>query len=298
MSIVQRINSASDNSSVSLNTSPTLAKIELTGKCTLSCRFCNNVNMRKYNQRQKLLSTEDFELVLENLKSITSIKEVGLFYMGESGLHPLLKEFYKKLKEARYFTFLTTNGTYIKYILEAIPYIDSLKVSWNYKDLADFIEKTGVSAQVYFSIQKNIDTLYKECHKYNRTLAISTILDSEEKMYDGILKQLKFDEHYFIPLQNQNGIEENGAPGVVGESINPVKPIPCWSLFKGVYVDVDLNVRTCCYGHDKIHIIGNLREEKLSNLISDEKLIRYKKSHLSNKIPSICTLCLNTKENK
>ena len=298
MSIVQRINSASDNSSVSLNTSPTLAKIELTGKCTLSCRFCNNANMRKYNQRQGLLSSKDFNLILENLKSIPSIKEIGLFYMGESGLHPQLSEFYKRLKECGYFTFLTTNGTYIKYVLEAIPYIDSLKVSWNYKDLADFIEKTGVSAQVYFSIQKNIDTLYKECHKHNRTLAISTILDSEEKMYDGILKQLKFDEHYFIPLQNQNGIEENGAPGVVGESINPVKPIPCWSLFKGVYVDVDLNVRTCCYGHDKIHIIGNLREEKLSNLISDEKLIRYKKSHLSNKIPSICTLCLNTKEDK
>lgn len=298
MSIVKRINDASDNSSVSLNTSPSLAKIELTGKCTLSCTFCNSANMRKRSERQRLLSIEDFDIILDNLKSISSIREVGLFYMGESGLHPHLALFYKKLKEAGYFTFLTTNGTYIKYILEAVPYIDSLKISWNYKNIEDFMNKTGAPASLYFSIQKNINILYRRCHELDKTLALSTVLDSDEKDYSEILKELVFDEHYFIPLQNQNGIEKNGAPGVIGESLNPVKPIPCWSLFKGIYVDVDLNVRTCCYGHDKIHIIGNLRDEKLSNLISDDKLIKYKKAHLDNKIPIICISCLNMKENE
>jgi hypothetical protein len=58
--------------------------------------------------------------------------------MGESGLHPKLYNFYKKIYN-NYYTFLTTNGTIISNILPAIKYINSLKVSWNYSDEDDFI---------------------------------------------------------------------------------------------------------------------------------------------------------------
>lgn len=293
MSIKDRIDNVSRNDNLSIETRPVMAKVELTGKCTLNCSFCANSSMREKNMRQKFLNEDDFELILKELKSVPSIKEIGLFYMGESGLHPKLVEFAEKAKAAGYFVFLTTNGTVIKNILKAIPNIDSLKVSWNYKDENDFLRKTGSTSVEYNIIVDNIAKLYDECHRCGKTLAISTVLDTSPEDYEEILKKLSYDEHYYIPLQNQGGTNKYGATGVIGQSENTVNPVPCWSLFKGIYIDVDLNARVCCYGHDKQHVIGNLKDNSLGNLINDEELIKWKKQHLENRIPEICSKCLN-----
>ena len=80
--------------------------------------------------------------------------------MGEASLCFYLKDFYKKLKEAGYFTYLTTNGTLYRSIMDTIPYIDSLKVSWNYKDKIDFQNKTGAWSEEYEYIKNNIKKFY------------------------------------------------------------------------------------------------------------------------------------------
>lgn len=287
-SIVDRIINISDNSNVTVDDTPIIVKIELTGNCTLGCSFCFNQIMRKNKLRQKFMTDEDFNLCLLYIDKIPTIKEVGLFYMGESTLHPKLVEYYKRLKELGYFTFLTTNGTHIGELLKAIPYIDSLKVSFNYKDDQDFSIKTGLPRRFYYDIADNISTLKEECHKNNKKLYGSTVLDSEEEVYldNPVIK--RFDEHYFIPLQNQGGLLKRGANGVLGEYKHQVKAIPCWSLFKGLYIDVDLNVRTCCYGHTVNHILFNLKDSKW-NL---KKLQDIRIEQLSGKIPDICKECL------
>lgn len=99
-----------------------------------------------------MMTESDFECVLRFLKTVPSMKEVGLFYIGESGLHPNLSFFYRRLKEEGYFTYLTTNGTAASNVLRAIPYIDSLKVSWNYADVQDFALKTHADASMYSKI--------------------------------------------------------------------------------------------------------------------------------------------------
>lgn len=293
MSTVQeRVQSISNNKDLNLNTPYTTAKIELTGICTLKCNFCYNKIMKDKHIRQKNMNLSDLCFVIDKLKEIPTLKEVGLFYMGESGLNYNIISGYRLLKSAGYFTYLTTNATNIKYIKLAIPYIDSLKVSWNYKNDQDFITKTNTDVSMYSKIIENIETLYKICHQNNKELTISTVLDSDEKEYNEVLKSLKFDHHYFIPLQTQGGTNINGYDGVIGESKKPSNPIPCWSLFKGIYIDVDLNVRTCCYGHQDKHIIGNLKNSSLLDLINSKKVIDMKKKHLNNEIPIECLKCL------
>ena len=293
MSIKDRINSISKNDNLDMNTKPVMAKIELTGCCTLNCSFCAHKKMKEMNIRQKMLTEEKFNIILNEIKLIKTIKEIGLFYMGESGLNPLLPLFAQKAQENGFFTFLTTNGTVLENVLKSIPYIDSLKISWNYKDEIDFINKTLMPKEYYYTIISNIDKIYNECHKFNKTLAISTVLDTKQDDYKNVLKLLKYDEHYFIPLQNQGGNNDKGATGVLGQYDNMVSPIPCWSLFKGVYIDVDLNVRICCYGHTNEHIIGNLLDHNLGNLLSDDKITYCKQAHLDKKIPDVCRKCLN-----
>lgn len=243
--------------------------------------------MKENCQRQRFLSTEEFQLAYDYVKGFPQMKEIGLFYMGESGLHPYLAWFYQKVKQDGFFTFLTTNGTCLQTIIEAIPYIDSLKVSWNYRDARDFCKKTGSPAGYYQRIQQNIQAFYETCHAYGRNLAISTILDDEKDAYDQALSEIPHDEHYWIPLQSQGGTQSQGLDGVVGESSLPSSPIPCWSLFKGIYVDSELNVRTCCYGHKPEHILGNLKtDKKIRNKDS------FKSQHLHHEIPAICRDCL------
>lgn len=291
--IQQRVEQISDNTNLALTTPITMAKIELTGCCSLNCWFCNHKNMQQHNVRQCFISDADFNLILNFLSTMPTIKEVGLFYMGESGLHPKLADYYRMLKEKKYFTFLTTNATQISYIMQAIPYIDSLKVSWNYKNKQDFIthflqtQNLAMGEYIYNNIIHNIKVLYDTCHKINKELTISTVLDTTPNDYKAALSQLSYDEHYWIPLQNQGGTNKIGADGVIGESEHKRNALPCWSLFKGLYIDCNLNIRTCCYGHNREHIIGSLYADN-GNKIRQQ----LKQEQLDHKIPNICVECL------
>ena len=294
MSVKERVNAISVNDNITLNTPCTTAKIELSGICTLDCEFCYNKTMARNNERQQVMPELDFDIVVNALEQIGTIKEVGLFYMGESALHPMLSKFYKILKDRGFFTYLTTNGTLLRNVIAAIPYIDSLKVSWNYKDQEDFMQKTNSAWGSYGYIIKNIGILNKEFQKYGKVLTVSTILDSNKDDYANALSQLEYGDHYWLPLQSQGGTYDTGLAGVVGEYENKVSPIPCWSLFKGFYVDVDLNIRCCCYGHSKDHILGNLRNNSVINILNSKKIIDIKKNHLENKIPEVCKKCINS----
>lgn len=288
--VKERVDTIADNSNLSVNTSPTTCKLELTGMCTLNCKFCNHDYMKKCNDRQHFLTDDDFELALSYIQSLETIKEIGLFYMGESAMHPHIATYYQRIKSLDYFTFLTTNGTLINNIIPAIPYIDSLKVSFNYVDEADFVKKTRREASLYNTVLKNISVLATECHKYRKELTVSTVLDTQREYYHdaiSLLKSIGADQHYFIPLQNQGGTQDDGADGVVGQADNMVKPLPCWSLFKGLYIDCDLNVRTCCYGHSKEHILGDIHN--LQTIKSKKNVMSMQLKH---QIPDICKNCL------
>lgn len=291
MGVKERVDLISDNHNLNVNMKPTTVKIELTGVCTLNCGFCFNQIMKKEGLRQSMMSDEMFDKILKSMKKIGSIKEVGLFYMGESGLHPKMPEYYKKLKEEGYFTYLTTNGTILDVILDCIPYVDSLKISWNYKDLPDFIDKTNRTPSLYDKIKSNIEVIYTRCKELDKPLAISTVLDGKKEDYEEVLSELYYDEHYWLPLQTQGGLIE-GTDGVVGEYDNQSTPIPCWSLFKGLYFDVDGNVRCCCYGHKNYHILGNILEDDILDIIKSDKLLDMRRKHLDGLIPEECRECL------
>ena len=115
--ITKRVNAISDNHNLSVNTPMTTARIELTGFCPFNCRFCYNQVMVKNKERQKSMTKEDFQIALDAVDAIGTIKEVGLFYMGESGIHPNLAEYYKQVKDKGYFTYLRQ-----MHLLFVIPY--------------------------------------------------------------------------------------------------------------------------------------------------------------------------------
>ena len=82
-----------------METEVTSAKLESTGMCRLNCKFCYNSTMMKNDERQRFITEEDFNLMIDALDKLGSIKEVGMFYMGESLYPPNLAHFYKVLKD-------------------------------------------------------------------------------------------------------------------------------------------------------------------------------------------------------
>ena len=295
MTVQDRVQLISDNTNLSLDTKITTAKIEITGVCTFKCHFCYQNTMIAKNERQSFMTDTEFNQVLEYLKLYPDLKEIGLFYMGESGLHPNLAQYYKQLKKLGYFTYLTTNGTCLESIKKAIPYINSLKVSFNYllDGSNDIHEITGTNYIPITKIIDNINIFAKECKKYNTEFALSTVIDeskynkeSHSKTMDYLFPNIF---HYYIPLQTQGGYNNKGLGGVVGETESKVNQMPCWSLFKGLYIDADLNIRTCCYGHTDKHILGNIKDMKVVN---KKELLQ---QHLSNQIPDICKECIKNK---
>jgi MoaA/NifB/PqqE/SkfB family radical SAM enzyme len=182
--VEKRVNEISRmDETITENTLPVAAKIEICGKCTLDCKFCFNHIMKTIGERQKIMDFHDFLVVLNFLKTIPTMREVGLFYMGESSLNPDMPRYYKLLKESGYFTFLTTNGTILRTVVDSIPYIDSLKVSWNYKDVKDFKRKTGHNERTYNTIIENIKAFRDVCLSTGKKLAVSTVLDGSKDEY-------------------------------------------------------------------------------------------------------------------
>ena len=298
--IVERIRHVSDNTNFSLDTKVITAKLELTGICPMQCSFCYNKIMKEKNERQRIISDYDFKLMLDAMDELGTIKEVGLFYMGESTIHPKLCDYYRILKNRGYYTYLTTN-LFVNTITDAIPYIDSIKVSWNYRNENDFKDtiKSDNWKNTMNNLIKNIKNLYVECHKNGHTLSISSVLrpgDTTED-YCKYMKLLPHDEWYFLPMQSQGGLVDlSGRDGVVGDFNKQVSPLPCWSLFNGFYVDCELNVRTCCYGNDSKHILMNLTKDKFTKEEYYARKKEYMKMHLHHKIPNICTNCLKDQE--
>lgn len=293
-SIVARINNASDTSNITGTDDDVItAKIEVSSTCNFRCTFCCYSKMDL--DREKLMNVNDFKNVVNQLlKKYKNLKEIGLFYIGEPGFNPNLKEMYKYLKQKNIYTYLTTNGSYIKNILEAVPWIDSLKVSWNYINELDFINKTKQYKDVYYNIIENIEVLYQECHKSFKKLSISTVLDDNDpnEYLKTIKKHLVYDEHYFIPMQNHGGFLKDGKDGVVGTQLQQREPLPCWSLFKGVYVDANFNIRPCCYAYSSTRSKVKFGKITKDNIIISEYEQNMKEQQLQGFIPDYCKNCL------
>ena len=299
LGIVDRMKDKHDNSNLSMGTKMDIAELELTGCCELNCRFCYNKELKKKEIRQKFVSDDDVSIFLNTIKKIPSIKEVGLYGLGESTLHPYLSKYYKIMKEAGYFTYLTSNGVKTTNLVPAIPYIDSLKFSWNYKDEKDFHEKTGKKEDIMFDILNNINSIYYTFSNMT-SISVSVVLDVGESPsdYKDILEKLECKDVFFVQVLTQGGAykygKTGGGPNIIADGCK--KSIPCWTLFRGLYVDCDLNVRTCPYGNDdtKPYILGNLKIDNIKDIMANKDY--YKRMHLYGNCPDICKKCIKNNE--
>ncbi len=137
---------------------PKAVKIELTGRCNYRCKFCA-LALRENQPKNNM----DFELYKRIVKEMADagVKEIGMFYIGESFLcHNLLVDAIKYAKSAGIeYCFLTTNGSLatpdkVKACMEAG--LDSLKFSMTTADDKQFEEVIGVNKKMRYQGIENL----------------------------------------------------------------------------------------------------------------------------------------------
>jgi MoaA/NifB/PqqE/SkfB family radical SAM enzyme len=244
---------------------PKSVKIELTAKCDLSCFFCAT----SYKLREK--GDMNFEFYKRTITEMRQegVRELGLFYLGESLLYPNITEavhYAKEILEYPY-VFLTTNGRRATpELLEILMEngLDSLKFSFNCYDKEQY--KSVTKRDAFEEVCRNIreaksirDAVEKKTGYSCGLYASSIVYDGEqrEKM-DKTLKEkvLPFvDEHYWLPLYGQGGYTSGvrGTKPVAG-NIGRVgalrESLPCWALQTEGHITWNGILTGCCFSHE------------------------------------------------
>lgn len=287
---------------------PTSVKIELTGRCNMSCAFCAHSFKLK---EQRDMDWDFYTRICKEMLD-AGVEELGLFYIGESLLHPRLADAIAYAKSIGFpYVFLTTNGTMLtpEKSDELMSFgLDSLKISYNNSDAFQFRAVTGISARFYEAIKYNI----KEAFRIRNDKGYKTKIYASSIMYDGVQQEkmetavaeiLPFvDEHYWLPLFNFGGQTEDkekekgmvptvGNPGRLG-CMRP--PLPCWAVFKEGHISWDGKLAACCFASDDVKwIMADLNKVSFMSGWNSLAFQELRKAHLDKDIKGTdCENCI------
>ncbi|MGQ9365860.1 radical SAM/SPASM domain-containing protein [Azospirillum sp. A39] len=286
---------------------PRSVKIELTARCDLQCFYCAT----GYKLRQR--ADIDWDLLVRLLHEMrdAGVEEIGLFYLGESMLHPRLAEAIHVAKnQCGYpYVFLTTNGRLarpekVRACMEAG--LDSLKFSINAADPAQYKEVTRVDA--FDTVIANLkaaramrDAVLAETGHRCGLYASSILYDGEqrERMQRTVDDLLPYvDEHYFLPLYNQAGFTA-GAHGTVPVAGNIGRvgalrdPLPCWAVFTEGHVTYDGKLAACCFDHDGRFDMGDLTTTPFLEAWNGAPFRALRAAHLTGDVRgTVCERCI------
>lgn len=253
---------------------PVSVKIELTAHCDFQCFYCATGS----KLREKGEIDWDFYCRIVREMHDAGVKELGVFYLGESFLSKRLADaiHYAKKEVGFDYVFLTTNGRManaerLRAVMEAG--LDSLKFSFNYADAEQCKDMTRVDAfdtvVGHIADAKQVrDAVETETGHRCGLYASSIRYDGaqQERMERAIeLIAPHVDLHYWLPLYGQAGLTAGvrgtmPVAGNVGRADNMVDPLPCWALFTEGHITYDGKLAACCFDHDGRFNMGDLTE--------------------------------------
>lgn len=223
-----------------------------------NCTFCVKSIMPDNSQMDRAF----YSRIIREMYD-AGVKELGMFYIGESFTCKWLPEAIKEAKDVGFpYVFLTTNGSAatperVKACMEAG--LDSLKFSVNFTDADQFKKIAQVNPRLYEHALKNIANARKvkdeggyKCGIY----ASSIKFDGEqgEKMQKIIDEHVTpyVDEFYWLPLYGMSGASKKAGwkpqPGNPGRLDNMRPSIPCWAAFTEAHITAKGKLAACCFG--------------------------------------------------
>lgn len=306
MSITKRVDHVSgipDEYRKAVIPAPISVKLELTSRCNFRCTYCTKpMETRKHGDMDREL----YSKIIKELKE-AGVKELGLFFLGESFLCRWLPEAIKEAKDIGFeYVFLTTNGSVanpdiVEKCMDAG--LDSLKFSFNYYSAEQMNAMTGVGPLFYFKIIENIKSAFhvRKANGYRCGLYASYVelSDSQSmKMAEAVADiQHYLDEVYALPLYKHsmeaNKDKDKVMAGNIGRADNARSGLPCWTLHTEGHIWADGSVIACCFDYDGRFNMGNLKDKPFMEIWNSKEFVKLREASLKQDVTgTLCEDCM------
>lgn len=278
------------------------AYLEITNICNLECSFCP-IQERDRNT----MSLKDFHHAIKQVAPIA--EEVSLHLMGEPLAHPEFNAILEHCESQNIVLQLTTNGLLLKKyadLLVAAKSIRQINISLqsfmdNYpnKPLSDYLDLvtnfidliSEKRPEVYINFRlwnlsdensKELATQNEKVFKYleekyeieiNRKVDVGNI--KSKKLFERVY--LHFDSRFEWPRLD---LPVNGTQG------------RCHGLINQIGIHADGTVVPCCLDDQKILSLGNIFEEKLEDILENERASKIRMGFQNgNLVEDLCQRC-------
>lgn len=249
--------------------------VEITNRCSLNCSFC-----QKLKREFRDMSVSEFSHVIDEIKDYT--KYIYLHVKGEPLIHPYLLDILKICEENNIRVNITTNGTNI------INVIDTIKNS-------KCIRQINVSLHALEAVLnrekylENIVSLIKEIEKTEIYLSLRIWINNEEVnkyINDYLHSKLKFlPKNVFFSYD-----VEFEWPSLESDIVSYYGSCLGTKTHVGILSNGD--VVPCCLDGNCVIKLGNIFEEKFSDILDKDRYKNMRKGFNDNKlVEELCQKC-------
>ncbi len=290
---------------------PKSVKIEISPRCNYRCGFCA-LRTRQVQPKWDI----DFELFKRITREMSEagVKEIGVFYLGESFMGPKLLVdciAYLKRELAMPYVFLTSNASMA--FPEAIDAcmqagLDSLKWSVNAADQAQFEKIMGVAGRLFYQALDNIQVAFelRKERGYKTGLYASSIrYDGEQQTkMEALLRERVIpyvDTHYWLPLysmgafatERESQLGYRPTAGNQGRIGALREPLPCWSAFTEGHVTAEGKLSACCFDATANWTMGDLNKVSFMQAWNAPAFVKLREAHLKKDVRgTVCENCV------
>lgn len=293
MGIKQRIDTIAHKVETGWVKLPRSVKLELAAVCNHNCVYCSVPKLQK-DLPVKFMDIELYKKCVDDLYAL-KIKELGLFHMGESTLHPQFKEMVRYATDKKWFSiFITTNGTHLEMLKECVKLnIKSIKFSLN--GYSRRIHKEVTGKDDFSRIIKNLKDLIAYRNEIGSTTEISASSiyynTPEQDVFAKKMSEIA-DAFYMTPIYNHAGKVDNKYIKLTDNKfiISNTCDKPCFGLWNLGHIKVDGTINMCRFGMDHEFDIGHINDGFMHCWFGD-KAREIRRRHKADEIET-CKKCL------
>lgn len=311
MQIIDRIDRITKVSRLSaVQQAPKSVKIEVSPRCNYRCGFC-----ALRTREDQPLQDMDFKLFCRITTEMreAGVEEIGVFYLGESFMNPMLTAACIRYCKALGFpyVFLTTNGSLCtEKALTAVfdAGLDSLKFSCNAADEDQFKEIVDVSKKYFYKSINNIRAAKRlrddngyQCGIYASSIKYDGEQQARMEAFLAVNVIPYVDQHYWLPLYSMGSLAtereaELGfrpTAGNQGRLDNLRDPLPCWAAFTEGHVRADGGLSMCCFDSDGRFVMGDLTKQSFMEAWNSPEFVEVRRAHLKKDVTgTVCEECV------
>lgn len=286
---------------------PFVIQIEPTGFCNLRCNFCPSGDENSGIKRD-VMSMETFELFINQCMEFKDkIKALRIIGIGEPLLNKNIVKFVELAKKSQAFekVEITTNATLLNNALSESLVdagLDTILVSLEGLNSESYKNASGVDIDVN-ELFNNIRYLYqnrKQCKVYIKTVDIS-IKDEKEKenfftKWGDICDEIQIEHVYSNWPEFYCGDYEDSVR--FDDEVYARTKRVCVQPFKLLCVAANGDVMPCSVDWKRKHLLGNISENKMTEIWNGEKLKQLRIDLLKGQLSEYCRACSVTKSNQ